>query len=113
MNKVTAYLTRKFSFRSDRNGTFVKVLGLWLAYNPFGNCFSPALILSTYTLRGHRAFKFTLRTRSHMETTVYFSRGSQRGSWFWWNSAHLARRFGTASEQDFGTVYFWRGHCDL
>ncbi len=25
-----------------------------------------------------------------------------------WNSEHLARRFGNASEQDFGTTYFWK-----
>jgi hypothetical protein len=95
-----------------------KLLGLHFALNPWGNCFSPAMVLTTnsrwqkFVHEGKTCYpaKVTLTLRwKHMETVIYW-RGALR---FSWNSAHLARRFGKATEQDFGTVYQWGRHIDL
>jgi len=108
-----------FSYSSGNHGKFLKVFGLTLALNPWGNCFSPAICLATnlkakpFNFKGklsHPA-KLTLTFRSSisLETTIYW-RGGLR---FDWNSAHLARRFGTFVVTDFGGYSRWHGHVDL
>jgi hypothetical protein len=108
MKRIINYLARKTNFDSSRNGTFIRIFGLWLAYKPFGNCFSPALIFTPYTIKGCRAFHFKIRTRNHRETSIYYCNFR-----LWWNSEHLAVRFGEFTETDFGGVYRWRNHLYL
>jgi hypothetical protein len=79
-----------------------------LAINPWGNCFS-GLVVKTAKGKGNVArVSVTLRTGC-VETTAYW-RGGFR---FDWNSGHLARRFGTEVETDFGGFRQWRGHTDI
>lgn len=110
---------KNYHYSSGRNGTFLQVCGLWFARNPFGNCFSPAVILDTRCwgakpvatstgLRRPARALFTFRHRC-AETTIYW-RGGLR---FDWNSGHLARRFGQFVDNDFGGLHHWRGHFHL
>jgi hypothetical protein len=115
----------KVEYTSDKLGTFLRLGQLWLAHNPWGNCFAPAIILDTTGLKtkpwtckkGVKRYpaKATLviRTRGHAETAIYW-RGWFR---FDWNSAHVARRFGAFIDTDFGGVMQYKGilgsHIDL
>jgi len=81
-----------------------KLLGVFFAHNVFGNCFSPAVCLKTIprykqkSLSVEPAARFILTFRFNgAETRIYFN-----GIRFWWNSAHLARRFGNFYDTDFG-----------
>lgn len=98
-------------YSSGQHGKFLTVLGLTFAHNPWGNCFSPAVCLATSLNRKAPAAKavLTLRTAGCIETTIYWRGGLQ----FDWNSGHLARRFGTFTDTDFGGITQWRGHIDL
>ena len=55
----------------------------------------------------------TIRTKDHTETRCYF----YGFSGFGWNSEHIAKRFGKASDQDHGLCYFYNGllgsHADV
>jgi hypothetical protein len=98
---------KNISYSSGKCGTFIRIFGFTLAVNPFGNCFSPAIIINTRGLVGIASF--TLRTRHSLETTVYV-----RSLFKWdWNSGHLARWFGTYTECPWGDYYNWRGHNDI
>lgn len=92
--------------------------------NPFGNCFAPALCLNVHEGGGKRhVYQYkgksttgytakaivTMRSGSMAETRIYW-RGGFR---FDWNSAHLARWFGTFHDTDFGGYWQWRKHLDL
>ena len=81
-----------------------KLFGIFFAFNSFGNCFSPAICLSKTPrfkpkdLRREPVARYILTFRfNSAETTIYFN-----GVSFWWNSEHLARRFGKHHETDFG-----------
>jgi len=88
-----------------------KLFGMHFAWNVFGNCFSPALVLDTNksqpwtdkdgVTRYPAKVTLTLRTRFSLETKFYW-RGGLR---FDFNSGHLARRFGRFIDTDFGGVY--------
>ena len=107
------------SYDSGKGGKFLKIFGLTLALNPWGNCFSPAICLATnwnrklFTFEGKTChpsrLTLTIRTQHSQETTFYW-RGGLR---FDWNSGHLARRFGQFVDTDFGGYHQWRGHADL
>ena len=108
------------------NGSFAKVLGVWFAWCPFGNCFAPAVCLN-WSKTGGKAWVskdgtkcrtakaiLTLRSRNHVETKVYW-RGDFRLDI---QSGHLARHFGKYVENDWGGIFEWRSkwfgyHCDL
>lgn len=82
----------------------VKFAGIWWALNVFGNCFNPAVCVTTSLDARARAARAVLTLRwNWLETRVYW-RGGLR---FDWNSEHLAMRFGTFSETDFGGVWTW------
>jgi hypothetical protein len=100
---ITNLLSRiGFTFTHGRNGTFLRLplLGLWLAFNPWGNCFAPAIIAKTtrFTRNGRwqRVIVLTLRTRSHTETSFYWSSPCSVR----WNSAHIAQWFGKHFQPD-------------
>ena len=106
-----------FKFSSKQSGTFLTILGLTLAYKPWGNCFAPAIVVEPYRLRIHKdsketkqACKVIFRSRNHLETTFYWYGGLS----FHWNSEHLAkafaRKYGVVVEADFGDVHQWMGH---
>ena len=107
-------MNKFFSFSSSRNGSFLRVFGAWFALNPWGNCFSPAVCLNTPMLPS-REFRgeirhgarwiLTVRTANQTETRIYW-RGGLR---FDWNSAHIARRFGTSVEAPHGLCWQYRG----
>lgn len=108
-----------FSYDSGKGGKFLKIFGLTLALNPWGNCFSPAICLDNTNFKAKpfnwhgkvcHPSRLQLVFRSNfLDTTIHW-RGGLR---FDWNSAHLARRFGTFVDSDFGGYFQWRGHMDL
>ena len=112
----------KFSYRSDRNGTLVRVFGLWFALNTWGNCFSPAVCLNTPMMKSwvdkkgvtHHAARWILTLRWAGAETKFYWRGALR---FSWDSAHVARRFGKFVDTDFGGAFQYKGwlghHVDL
>jgi hypothetical protein len=104
----------KFSFSSDRNGTLVCIFGMWFALNTWGNCFSPAVCLSTPMLKSivakdgtvlHGARWILTFRFGFAETSIYW-RGAFR---FFWNSEHIARRFGKEIEAPHGTCWQYSG----
>jgi len=88
-----------------RWGFLFKVLGVWVGVGDwFGNCLCPAIVLCikgmprSYMLKdGRKAtpawVSLTLRSRGG-ETTIYMHRLYK----WWWNSEHIARRFGRVRE---------------
>lgn len=110
----------KTYFSSNRNGTFLRVFGLWFAYNPFGNCFSPAVCINkskglpwvgkpwVSKIDGvkHYPSRMTLTLRWGGAETMCYWRGGLR---FDWNSEHVARRFGKEIDADHGTRYQYNG----
>jgi hypothetical protein len=101
---------------------FFKLFGVYWAFGSwFGNCFSPAIVLEylRFWPFGHGAwFILTLRW-NHKETRFYFGRPVHRRTInpnmdctflprFWWNSDHLARRYGEPMDLWNGDVaYCW------
>lgn len=98
--------TRKIGVANPSRMTRFRVLGLWFIFGWHGNCIWPCV---HFERNGKWGFMVTLRTRSQLETRVYAS--ASKG--LWWNSGHLARRFGKFIDTDFGGVYQWGNHCDL
>ena len=97
------------------NGTETKVwnlFGLTIALGWFGNCVVPCIHIQPYSLKGHWACSFTWRDSRHIETTVYYNNFR-----LWWNSEHVARKFGDGRDCDHGYCYFYKGwlgeHCDV
>ena len=101
--------------RSKRDGTLVRIFGLYLGYNVWGNTFSPALCVSTDKPKTsvlktgvvlHRArVTLTFRSSYSLETKIYW-RGGFR---FDWHSTHVARRLGKAFEAPHGTCWHYEG----
>ena len=112
-----------FSFTSSRNGTLVKVFGLYFALNPWGNCFSPAVCFNAPMMKSwtdkkgvvHHAARciLTFRTAHQTETRLYW-RGGLR---FDWNSSHIARLFGKGFDAPHGYCWQYQGwmgnHVDV
>jgi hypothetical protein len=90
---------------------FKKFCGVYFAVNQWGNCFSPALCVNAenwdskpYTTAGKtkQPARLILTLRwNWRETKVYWAGGLK----CWWNSEHLAVRFGKVQETAFGEVY--------
>ena len=99
-------MNKFFSYESGKFGKFLRIGKFTVAINPWGNCFSPALIVDTRIIG---VASITLRTKSQLETTVFI-----RSLLKWdWNSGHLARNFGSFVDTDFGGYYRWNRHIDL
>jgi len=111
-----------FNYSNTDCGIFIRLFQFTLAFNPFGNCFSPAICIHWWGFRERyqsRVFEglwcypavlqIKFRSSSGRETSVYW-RGWFR---FDWNSGHLARRFGKRIEAEFGDYFQWRSHNDI
>lgn len=109
--------------RHDRNGTLLRLFGLWLGLNTWGNCFRPAVTLHLHLankahhhqLTGRWLYpaKAILTFRNLTETRIYW-RGWFR---FDWQSQYIARRWGVAVEAPHGTCWHYTGwmgtHWDI
>jgi hypothetical protein len=88
------------------NNKLIKVLGLYLGLNTWGNTFRPAVVLHVTPARLWKTAKLQLTIRTRVgETTVYWG-GAMH---FWWNSDHLAAWLGEHHETDFGGYEQYRG----
>lgn len=85
--------------------THLTVLGFHFVWGWCGNCLRPCLNINAKQKLAHLYLGFA-------NTIDLYWNGSLR-----WNWNVIARKFGTASEHEFGTVYIYKGilgyHTDL
>ncbi|KYC34911.1 hypothetical protein WA1_50260 [Scytonema hofmannii PCC 7110] len=81
-----------------------QICGIWFS-NASGNCFSPAVQFKGWS-NGTKSI--TIRSKICCETTVWYRNGK-----FWWNSDHIARRWGKyipgEEEKGYPDLFEYRG----
>ena len=99
----------------------VRLFGFRISFGWHGNCHRYHLNFQRFRLRDGRTVSFvaTLRWRSLGRETKFYlymlkrlDKGLYIRRWvpaFSWNCMWIAEKFGEASEQDFGTVWHYRG----
>lgn len=102
----------KTIWKDGSSTRIVNLFGFKIAVGFCGNCIWPILHIKSFIDRVN-LLSLVLRFNVRDEVTVYVRRSGRID----WNSTWIARRFGVAMEQDFGTIYSYEGilgrHVDI